>query len=60
MDMNYRTKKQNLKKQIIGFIDMALEMAERENKLDYINIEISNHQGNLQMDYRLRDRKKVY
>ena len=27
---------------------------------DFFQIEISNHQGNLQMDYSLRDRKKVY
>lgn len=55
-----KTKKQNLKNQMVNFIDAVLIAAENENKLDYIDIEISNHQGNLQMDYKLRDRKKVY
>lgn len=58
---NYsKSKRINLKNQMISFIDAVLIAAEKENKLDYIDIEISNHQGNLQMDYRLRDRKKVY
>lgn len=55
-----KSKRINLKNQMIDFIDAVLIAAENENKLDYIDIEISNHQGNLQMDYRLRDRKKVY
>lgn len=55
-----KLKRQNLKNQMVDFIDAVLIAAEKENKLDYIDIEISNHQGNLQMDYRLRDRKKVY
>lgn len=45
---------------MISFIDAVLDVAEKEGKLDYIQIEISNHQGTLQMDYRLRDRKKAY
>lgn len=53
-------KKENLKRQIIDFIEMVLTTAEKVGKLDFINIEISNHQGNLQMDYTLRDRKKAY
>lgn len=53
-------KKEMLQYQMNCFIDNVLSLADRENKLDHIDIEISNHQGNLQMDYRLRDRKKVY
>mgnify|MGYP000953615438 CR=1 FL=1 len=53
-------KKQNLKRQIIGFIDKVLEIAEKEDKLDYIDIEIKNHQGNLQMEYVLKNRMKIY
>ncbi len=61
INKNYsKSKRINLKNQMIDFIDAVLIAAEKENKLDYIDIEISNHQGNLQMDYRLRDRKKVY
>ena len=55
-----KLKRKNLENQIMEFVDAVLVTAEKENKLDYIDIEISNHQGNLQMDYRLRDRKKVY
>jgi hypothetical protein len=53
-------KKEMLEHQIHEFISGVLKLAENEEKLDHINIEISNHNGNLQMDYRLRDRKKAY
>lgn len=55
-----QTKKSCLRNQMISFIDAVLNVAEKEGKLDYIEIEMSNHMGNLQMDYKLRDRKKVY
>ena len=55
-----QTKKSCLRNQMINFIDAVLNVAEKEGKLDYIEIEISNHMGNLQMDYKLRDRKKAY
>lgn len=55
-----KMKKASIRNQIIEFIDAVLDAAEKENKLDYIDIEISNHQGNLQMDYKLKDRRKVY
>lgn len=55
-----QAKKSCLRNQMIDFIDAVLDVAEKEDKLDYIEIEISNHQGNLQMDYKLRDRKKAY
>ena len=55
-----KSKRKNLENQITEFIGTVLIAAEKENKLDYIDIEISNHQGNLQMDYKLKDRKKVY
>ena len=53
-------KKEMLQYQIGCFVESVLSLADREEKLDHLEIEISNHQGNLQMDYRLRDRKKVY
>lgn len=53
-------KKEMLQYQINCFVGSVLNLAEKEGKLDHLEIEISNHQGNLQMDYRLRDRKKVY
>lgn len=54
------TNKDKLHKKISEFIDSVLKKADEEGKLDHINIEISNHAGNLQMDYTLRDRKKAY
>lgn len=52
--------KDKLKAKIIEFIATVIDKADSDDKLDYFNIEISNHQGNLQMDYSLRDREKVY
>lgn len=52
--------KDKLKIKINEFIDTVIDKAEKDDKLDYFCIEISNHLGNLQMDYSLRDREKVY
>lgn len=63
MDIDKRvaqTKKSCLRNQMINFIDAVLSVAEKEGKLDYVEIEMSNHNGNLQMDYKLKDRKKAY
>lgn len=49
-----------LKDKIVEFIDTVIEKAEQDDKLDHFSLEISNHQGNLQMNYSLRDRKKIY
>jgi hypothetical protein len=53
-------KRKKLEHDIKEFIKNVLNLAEQQDKLDHMNIEISNHNGNLQMDYKLRDRKKVY
>ncbi len=55
-----KTKKEILKDSLYEFIDSVLDLADGQNKLDYMNIEISNHNGNLQTDYTLKDRKKAY
>lgn len=60
MNKTTELKKLNLKKRMFDFIDTVLNIAEKEGKLDYIEIELSNHNGNLQMDYKLKDRKKAY
>ena len=54
------TKRSNLEDKIIEYIRGALVVAEKENRLDHIAIEISNHNGNLQMDCILRNREKAY
>lgn len=53
-------KREVLYNRIMLFIQYVLSTAEKEDKLDYINIQISNHNGNLQMDYTLRSREKAY
>jgi len=53
-------KKEMLKDRLYEFIDSVLDLADNQDKLDHMNIEISNHNGNLQTDYTLRDRKKAY
>jgi len=55
-----RTKKQNLKNEIGRYIDEIVDAAENMNSLDYFNIEISNHEGKLSIEYKLKNRKKVY
>lgn len=53
-------KKEMLQYQINCFIENVLNTANNEGKLDQFIIEISNCNGKVQMDYKLRDRKKVY
>lgn len=54
------TKKQSLKNEIERYIDEIVDAAEKMNSLDYFNIEISNHEGKLNVEYVLKNRKKVY
>lgn len=60
MGKDRQTKKEMLKERVYEFIESVLDLAENQDKLDHMNIEISNHNGNLQTDYTLRDRKKAY
>ena len=60
MSLKEQSKKEMLKDQMLSFIGSVLDSADNEHKLDYINIDINNHKGNLQMDYTLRNRKKAY
>lgn len=53
-------KKEMLQYQINCFIENILNLADKEGKLDHFIIEVSNYDGKVQMDYKLRDRKKVY
>ena len=53
-------KKQCLKNEIIKNIETIIDTAEKRDSLDFFNIEISNHQGKLNIEYKLKNRKKVY
>lgn len=50
----------DLRINIFSFVEKVLEKALKEDSLDYFQIEVSNHNGNLQLDHKFRDRKKVY
>lgn len=58
--MAKKMKKEMLKDRLHEYIDSVLDMAEHQGKLDHFNIEISNHNGNLQMDNTMRNREKAY
>lgn len=45
-----RTKKQSLKNEIICYIDEIVDTAEKVGSLDFFNIEISNHEGKLNVE----------
>lgn len=53
-------KKEMLIYQINSYIEQVLNLIDNQGKLDYFNIEIKNHQGNLNMQCNIADRKKVY
>lgn len=53
-------KREILKNQMFAYIEFALEDAESKGLLDYMKIELSNHQGKIKFDHTLRDLKKVY
>lgn len=55
-----KSKKQSLKNEMICYIDEIIDTAEKMNSLDFFNIEIKNHDGQLNVEYKLKNRKKVY
>lgn len=53
-------KKEILIHQINSYVERTLNLIDDQGKLDYFDIEIKNHQGNLNIKYNIADRKKVY
>lgn len=53
-------KKEKLKDEIERYLSEIMDTAEGANSLDYFNIEISNHEGKLNVEYKLKNRKRVY
>ncbi len=60
MELYNQSKKQCLRNEIIKNIEIIIDTAEKRDSLDFFNIEISNHQGKLNIEYKLKNRKKVY
>lgn len=52
--------KNKLKTKISEFIDIVIDKAAEDGSLEHFEIEISNHQGNLQMNSTTKTREKVY
>lgn len=49
-----------LKAKINEFINIVIDKAAQDGSLEHFEIEISNHQGNLQMNNTTKYREKVY
>ena len=60
MELYNQSKKQCLKNEINKNIEKIIDTADKRGSLDFFNIEISNHQGKLNIEYKLKIRKKVY
>lgn len=52
--------KDKMKRQACDYVSAAIDKADKDGNLEHFEIEISNHQGNLQMNTILKTRKKVY
>ncbi|WP_158281638.1 hypothetical protein [Sporanaerobacter acetigenes] len=53
-------KKEKLKHKINEFVNVVIDKAGENGDLEHFEIEISNHQGNLQMNSTVKRREKVY
>ena len=54
------SRKNMLRKEIIDSIDEALETADNRGCLDYFEIKIVNHNGKLQVEKIIKERKNIY
>ena len=55
-----KTKKQNLKNEMVNHIDDILNAAESMGSLDFLTIELKVHNSRLDANCTLKNRKKVY
>lgn len=55
-----QSKKQSLKNEMAGHIDDILNAAESMGSLDFFTIELKVHEGRLDANCTLKNRKKVY
>lgn len=55
-----KSKKQSLKNEMGNHIDDILDAAENMGSLDFFTIEIKVHEGQLDANCTLKNRKKVY
>lgn len=55
-----KSKKHNLKNEMVAHIDDILDAAESMGSLDFLTIEMKVHNGELNANCTLKNRKKVY
>ena len=55
-----KSKRQSLRNEMIGHIDDILDAAESIGSLDFFSIELKVHEGQLDANCTLKNRKKVY
>ena len=55
-----KSKRQSLRNEMIGHIDDILDAAESIGSLDFFTIELKVHEGQLDANCTLKNRKKVY
>ncbi|GMG96237.1 hypothetical protein [Tepidimicrobium xylanilyticum] len=55
-----KTKKQNLRNEMIEYIEDTLDAAENMGSLDFFTIELKVHNGRLDTNCTLKNRKNVY
>lgn len=61
ISQNYsKVKKQSLKNEMVDHIDDILNAAESMGSLDFFTIELKVHEGRLDANCTLKNRKKVY
>lgn len=53
-------KKENMQNKITKYIEYVLRNAEENESLDYFKIDITNHNGMLQLEHQCRKREKAY
>lgn len=50
----------SIKSRINEYIDEVLKNADESESLDYFKIDITNHNGTLQLEHQYRKREKAY
>lgn len=50
----------SIKSRINDYIDEVLKNADESESLDYFKIDITNHNGTLQLEHQYRKREKAY
>lgn len=53
-------KKENMQKKITQYVEKVLINADANDSLDYFKIDVTNHNGTLQLEHQYRKREKAY